>query len=305
MASGWMKSLQCKSRAFEDVINPNPKLLIPSSSCRKSAQSIKDVIETATTAATETAAAIRKQKSLHRKNNHHHHRLNQQKPIPNQTNKPKPNKTEPLSAPPTRSHSLSRTTARNPDPLFPALTEVSEGHPSRNVIEIIFQTSWSNKSFPGRIEMIFKVHNGSRTATRFEEYREMVKTRAGLTVGATWEENARCVADGNEMMRFYCLGPTGCVNDARGGAWVFPGGKGTAICTFSGSGGAHESAGGGSGRRAMLVCRVIAGRVSKQIKFDSLMDGRIGFDSVSGENGELLVFDPRAVLPCFLIIYKL
>lgn len=153
--------------------------------------------------------------------------------------------------------------------------------------------------------MIFKVHNGSRTVSRFEEYREMVITRAGLSGGSTLEENARCVADGNEMMRFYCLGPTGGVHEARGGAWVFPGGKGAAICTFSGSGGAHESAGGGSGRRAMLVCRVIAGRVSKQMELESLLKGQVGFDSVSGENGQLLVFDHRAVLPCFLIIYKL
>lgn len=54
------------------------------------------------------------------------------------------------------------------------------------------------------------------------------------------------------------------------------------------------------------MCRVVAGRVSKQNGFmESLLDGRVGFDSVSGDNGELLVFDSRAVLPCFLIIYKL
>ncbi|XP_002529781.2 uncharacterized protein LOC8279638 [Ricinus communis] len=294
MASGWVKSLHCKSRAMEDVISPSPKHhLIPSSSCRKTSQSIKDVIETATTT---TSAAIATSK-LKRYSNLKTHPKNPNKP------KPKP-KTQPPSAPLPPSRSRSRS-ARNPDPLFPALTEVSEGHPSRNVVQIIFHTSWSNKSFPGRIEMIFKVHNGSRTVTRFEEYREMVKMRAGLSGGTTREENARCVADGNEMMRFYCLGPTGGVHDTRGGAWVFPGGKGSAICTFSGSGGAHESAGGGSGRRAMLVCRVIAGRVSKQIEFESLIDGGLGFDSVSGENGELLVFDRRAVLPCFLIIYNL
>ncbi|KAG8659420.1 uncharacterized protein LOC110610167 [Manihot esculenta] len=294
MASGWMRSLQCKSRAAEDVFIPNPKHLIPSSSCRKSAQSIKDVIDTAT-------STMQQRPTKPKHHFHHHQRQKQQKSTtisPNHT-KPKP-KPEPVSAPASRSRS-----ARNPDPLFPALTEVPDGHPSRNVVEIIFHTSWSNKSFPGRIEMIFKVHNGSRTVSRFEEYREMVITRAGLSGGSTWEENARCVADGNEMMRFYCLGPTGGVHEARGGAWVFPGGKGAAICTFSGSGGAHESAGGGSGRRAMLVCRVIAGRVSKQMELESLLKGQVGFDSVSGENGQLLVFDHRAVLPCFLIIYKL
>lgn len=183
------------------------------------------------------------------------------------------------------------------------------------MVEIIFHTSWGPKPFSGQMEMIFKVQNGSKKVSRFEEYREAVKAKAragsgGPTEGTHWEEeNARCVADGNEVMRFHCLGPAsgGGPYDADGSCgWSFPGGKGSAICTFSGSSGAHESAGGGMGRKAMLVCRVIAGRVSKQVRFmESLLDGRVGYDSVSGENGELLVFDSRAVLPCFLIIYKL
>ncbi|XP_040988766.1 uncharacterized protein LOC121236407 [Juglans microcarpa x Juglans regia] len=290
MASGWVKSLHCKSRAFEDVHHPNPKQLMPGTSCRKSVQSIKDVIDST------------KQKP--------------KKKPKSSSPKRQPGskyKAEPVSTPPNRSRlsdSAARP-ARAPDPSLPALMELHEGHPSRNVVEIIFHTSWSPKAFTGRIEMIFKVQNGSRTVSRFEEYRETVKSRAGSggpTGGATWEENARCVADGNEVMRFHCLGPTsgGGVYDSRGGAWVFPGRKGRAICTFSGSGGAHESAGSGRGMRAMLVCRVIAGQVSKQQRVnDSVMDGRVGFDSVSGENGELLVLDSRAVLPCFLIIYKL
>ncbi|GLU05595.1 hypothetical protein SLE2022_226910 [Rubroshorea leprosula] len=275
MASGWVKSLQCKSRAFEDVYHPNPKHLIPSSSCRRSSQSIKDVVDTA--------------------------KKKPKKPNEKSSSKfPKPEPT--LNPPPRIHHTNSSRSARNQDPF---LTELPEGHPSRNVVEIIFHTSWSPKAFMGRIEVIFKVQNGPRTVARFEEYREMVKSRSGSD-GPADDENARCVADGNEVMRFQCLGPTsgtGGVNDT----WLFSAGKGAAICTFSGSGGAHESAGGGRGRRAMLVCRVIAGRLSKRVGFgyEALLDGRVGYDSVSGDNGELLVFDSRAVLPCFLIIYKL
>ncbi|KAJ0048671.1 hypothetical protein Pint_15913 [Pistacia integerrima] len=260
MAAAWVKSLQCKSRAYDDVFHPTSKILLPSSSCRRS-----DVIETTT-----------KKKQY-------------QKP---KTFKP-PAKPEPglnSTIRPRHSHGASDRPVRNPEhPKFPALTELPEGHPSRNVVEIIFHTSWGPKAFSGRVDMIFKVQNGPRTVARFEEYRELVKSRCSPSE----EENARCVADGNEVMRFYCLGPT--FDNSGYGALGFPGGKGSAICTYSGSSGAHESAGGGRGRRAMLVCRVIAGRVSKQI----------GFDSVSGENGELLVLDSRAVLPCFLIIYKL
>ncbi|XWS49083.1 hypothetical protein CRYUN_Cryun13aG0133100 [Craigia yunnanensis] len=284
MANGWIKSLQCKSRAFEDVYHPNPKHLITNSGCRRSSQSIKDVIETT--------------KKKPNKSN--------PKLFPRSSSKPDPD----LNNPPLQHRRSSSTPARpvrNPDPVLPALTELPEGHPSRNVVEIIFHTSWSPKAFTGRIEMIFKVQNGPRTVTRFEEYRETVKTRSGSGSGglaSADEENARCVADGNEVMRFHCLGPT-LGNCGMNETWLFSGGKGAAICTYSGSGGAYVSAGGGKGRRAMLVCRVIAGRVSKLVGFGYELDGRAGYDSVSGDNGELLVFDPRAVLPCFLIIYKL
>ncbi|KAG8476830.1 hypothetical protein CXB51_030081 [Gossypium anomalum] len=246
MASGWIKYLQCKSRVFEDVYQPNPKHLILSSSCRRSSQSIKDVI------------------------------------MPKKSDP----KLVPSDPPPRPRRSGSSFTpvhpVRNHDTVLLALTELADGHPSRNVVEIIFHTSWSPKTFTGRIDVIFKVQSRPRT------------------------ENTKCVADGNEVMRFRCLGPASgdCgVNNS----WLFFDGKGETICTYAGSGGAHESAGGGNGRRAMLVCRVIAGRVSKQMGFgyESSMDGRTGYDSVCGDNGKLLVFDQRAVLPCFLIIYKL
>lgn len=290
MASGWVKSLQCKSRAFEDVYHPSPKTMISSSSCRRSSQSIKDVIET-----------------TKKKPNKSNPKPNP-KELPRSSSKPEPD----LNNLPPRHRRSSSTPARpvrNPDPVLPALTELPEGHPSRNVVEIIFHTSWSSKDFTGRIEMIFKVQNGPRTVTRFEEYRETVKIRSGSGsggIGSGDEENARCVADGNEVMRFHCLGPSSG-NCGMNDTWQFSGGKGAAICTYSGSSIAHANAGGGRGRKAMLVCRVIAGRVSKRVKFgyESLLDGRVGYDSVSGDNGELIVFDSRAVLPCFLIIYKL
>ncbi|KAL7188665.1 hypothetical protein ACSBR1_038511 [Camellia fascicularis] len=280
MASGWVKSLQCKSRALDDVVHHHHHhhhhFIPASASCGKSVQNLNDVIQTT--------------KHKPRKN---------PKPPPPSSKKPESGSN--LIRP-----STSTRHSRAPDPLFPSLTKLPEGHPSRNVVEIIFHTSWSPKSFSGRIEMVFKVQNKPRTVTRFEEYRETVKSRAASSGGGVGcESHNRCVADGNEVMRFHCLGPTaGSPGYECGGAWAFQGAK-AAICTFSGSGGAHERAGGGSGRRAMLVCRVIAGRVCKQSGFNSVLEGRVGFNSVSGENDELLVFDSRAVLPCFLIIYKL
>lgn len=64
-------------------------------------------------------------------------------------------------------------------------------------------------------------------------------------------------------------------------------------------------------KRAMLVCRVIAGRVG--CDSDEADKGDGGFDSVMARGGsgvytrldeeDLLVFNPRAVLPCFVIVY--
>lgn len=286
MASGWVKSLQCKSKAFEDVYHPNPKISIPSASCRKSVHNIKDVIDTSK----PKPKPKPKPRNLERHPSSTYPRAN----------KPEPSSSNPKSM--TRSRSSVPTRPRL-DPFLPSLTELHEGHPSRNVVEIIFHTSWGPKPFSGRIEMIFKVVNASKTVSRFEEYREAVKGR--VSSGAPTDENARCVADGNEVMRFQCLGPYDAAGGGGGGGWSLAGVKGSVNRTFSGSGEAHENGGGGRGRRAMMVCRVIAGRVSKQIGFmDSLLDGRVGLDSVSGDNGELFVFDSRAVLPCFLIIYR-
>ncbi|XP_076932010.1 uncharacterized protein LOC143607962 [Bidens hawaiensis] len=273
MAAGWLKSLQCKDKAVNDVVESHHLRLLPSSSsCRKSFHSLNDVVET------------KKRK-------------------------------------PTKPTELPSRVSRNPGSRKPdnitrvktsnALTELPVGHPSRNVVEIIFHTSWSPKVFSGRIEMVFKVQNSGRTVTRFEEYRELVKSGSGSKDvsgsghNGSGEDHARCVADGNEVMRFQCLGSTGGYDTDGVGGWAFQWGKGAALCTFSGSGMAHESAGGGRGRKAMLVCRVIAGRVQKRHLFDSVYSGRVGYDSVSEENGELFVFDSNAVLPCFLIIYKL
>ncbi|CAI9759447.1 unnamed protein product [Fraxinus pennsylvanica] len=287
MATGWMKSLNCKTKASDDVVENH-----------------------------------------HLRSNHHHnstkihrhhqyHRLATSTSCRNSATKDTVTKSKkPVSRKPEPGahHTTNRTRttvstlhSHVKDSFFPSLTELPVGYASRNVVEIIFHTSWGPKNFSGEIETIFKVQNLARTVTRFEEYREMVKSKASSGCGeAVGDDHARCVADGNEVMRFFCLGPTnGGAYDSGGGAWSFNSWKGAAICTFSGSGEAHESAGGGSGRRAMLVCRVVAGRIGKQLGFDSVLEGRDRYDSVSRDNGELLVFDTRAILPCFLIIYKL
>ena len=88
---------------------------------------------------------------------------------------------------------------------------------------------------------------------------------------------------------------------------------GKGILTTATSGKAHDSSRmslpDDNEKRAMLVCRVIAGRVKKSA---TQLEGGVcteEFDSVAGVGGvysnldELYVSNPKAILPCFVVIY--
>ncbi|KAJ6409046.1 hypothetical protein OIU84_008690 [Salix udensis] len=148
------------------------------------------------------------------------------------------------------------------------------------------------------------------------------------------ERDERCIADGNELLRFYCstfmcdLGLNDqdssiCNQQYCSVCGVIKSGfspKMDGISTLSTSWRAHtaipeeieEEFKFMNVKRAMLVCRVVAGRVGCELDEDvDKQDG--GADSVLGRGGsgvhtrldeqELLVFNPRAVLPCFVIVY--
>ncbi|KAM6544397.1 hypothetical protein CsatB_008844 [Cannabis sativa] len=232
-----------------------------------------------------------------------------------------------------------------------AVSELGPEDSGRNIVEIIFKSSWLKKDNPiFQIERILKVHNTQRTIQRFEDCRDAVKTRA---LNST-RKNPRCAADGNELLRFHCTTLT-CSLGARGASNLCGPVPGCGVCTiirhgFQGnksggsnhnnnnnnstttttqtqcsesskgvlttasSGRAHDSLRCTDGRRAMLVCRVIAGRVKRYAddaptEEDSVSLGS-SYDSVAGYAGvysnleELIVFNPRAILPCFVVIYK-
>lgn len=186
-------------------------------------------------------------------------------------------------------------------------------------MEIIFQSSWLKKRTPAcKIERILKVHSTKKTTAAFEGYRDSVKSSAGSLP----KKHPRCAADGNELLRFYCAG-SGCPLGLNGSTGLCGSAPRCGVCgivrdgvkaddalggigMMSTSGRAHDAAAGRVGpgeRRAMLVCRVIAGRVKRS------QDGRPDeeFDSVAGTTGacsdELYVFNPKSVLPCFVVIY--
>uniref|UniRef100_A0ACD5W4I4 Uncharacterized protein n=1 Tax=Avena sativa TaxID=4498 RepID=A0ACD5W4I4_AVESA len=236
-----------------------------------------------------------------------------------------------------------------------AVTELVEGDSSRKIVEIICRTSLlKSESSCVRIERVFKVHNTQRTLSRFEEYREAVKLKASKLP----KKHPRCLADGNELLRFHgatlscALGSVSgsssssslCASDRCTVCRIIrhgfsnsnskdgnnkAAGASVGVFTTSTSGRAFESvllddapcAGAGNvdaadssttttSRKALLVCRVIAGRVHKPL--DNLREfvGQTGFDSLAGKVGpyanieELYLLNPRALLPCFVVICK-
>ncbi|TVU04194.1 hypothetical protein EJB05_50220, partial [Eragrostis curvula] len=207
-----------------------------------------------------------------------------------------------------------------------AVSELGPLDTSRNIVEIIFQSSWLRKQAPMcKIERILKVQSSDRTVKRFEQYKESIKEKASNGEG---KKNPRCVADGNELLRFYCTTFT-CTLGAGGGTALCQAasaqcklcgiirdgfrvdGEGR-IATMATSGRAHDMAqvSSDSGeKRAMLVCRVVAGRVKRDADTKSSEDSDC--DSVSpcsegvySDFDELYVFNPRAILPCFVVIYS-
>ncbi|XP_022142725.1 uncharacterized protein LOC111012772 [Momordica charantia] len=211
-----------------------------------------------------------------------------------------------------------------------AVTELVEGDSSRKIVEIICRTSWlKSENQTGRIERVLKVHNMQRTLARFEEYRETVKTKASKLP----KKHPRCLADGNELLRFYgttvacSLGLNGssslCISEKCCVCRIIRNGfsaktemkEGIGVFTTSTSARAFSSieASGGDevvARKAMIVCRVIAGRVHRPLENIQEMAGQTGFDSLAGKVGlhsnieELYLLNPRALLPCFVVICK-
>ncbi|GMH05695.1 hypothetical protein Nepgr_007535 [Nepenthes gracilis] len=210
-----------------------------------------------------------------------------------------------------------------------AVTELAEGDSSRKIVEIICRASWlKSENHCGRIERVVKVHNMQKTIARFEEYREMVKIKASKLP----KKHPRCLADGNELLRFYgttvacSLGLNGssslCVSKKCSVCQIIRHGfstkneseNGIGVFTTSTSGRAFESIEiheeDQSIRKALIVCRVIAGRVHRPLDNVQELAGQTGFDSLAGKVGlysnieELHLLNPRALLPCFVVICK-
>ncbi|XP_037475117.1 uncharacterized protein LOC119352634 [Triticum dicoccoides] len=231
-----------------------------------------------------------------------------------------------------------------------AVSELGPEDSGRNIVEIIFKSSWQKRDRPiCHIDRILKVRNPARTVARFEAYRDAVRARCRADVSAGGA--TRAAADGNELLRFHpaalaCeLGADGstslCASCADGdvdgktaaaacgvcaairhGFAPWAGAHPLGVRTTASSGRAHDvcgaegpSAGAGAGWRAMLVCRVIAGQVRRRDGDgeEKEEEGQaVPFDSVAGDDAggaygvleELFVANPRAILPCFVVVYR-
>ncbi|KAK1418053.1 hypothetical protein QVD17_27190 [Tagetes erecta] len=214
-----------------------------------------------------------------------------------------------------------------------AVTELMEGDSSRKIVEIICRSGRSGwlkpESNMGRIEKVLKVHNMQKTLARFEEYRELVKTKASKLP----KKHSRCLADGNELLRFYgttiacSLGINGesslcdsdkcCVcriirhgfstnKELKGGIGIFT--TSTSAQAFKSIEVYNDEP---DTRKALMVCRVIAGRVHRPLENVQEITRQTGFDSLAGKIGlhsnieELYLLSPKALLPCFVVICKL
>ncbi|KAL5710401.1 hypothetical protein ACHQM5_020965 [Ranunculus cassubicifolius] len=215
-----------------------------------------------------------------------------------------------------------------------AVSELYDGDSGKNIVSIIFKTSWNGRETKiPTIYRILKIHNSPKILAKFEEYREQVKSKA---MSSTRRRDERCIADGNELLRFHCatfmcsLGQNGnsslCSQPYCSVCGIIRLGfsaKMDGISTMSSSWKAHatvpddleEEFAFMDVKRAMLICRVVAGRIGSDQ--DETDKDNSGYDSVVGsrENGgggtysrsdedELLVFNSRAVLPCFAIVYS-
>ncbi|CAH9075160.1 unnamed protein product [Cuscuta epithymum] len=213
-----------------------------------------------------------------------------------------------------------------------AIWELEGRDSGHNVVRIIFKTGWPAIAKNPVVHRILKIHNSPKILARFEEYREFVKSKAAREVAGR-RRDARCIADGNELLRFHCSTFLCDLNRgvSGGGAcsYQFCSACGIIRSGFSAKmdGISTQSSGWKAHRavpeeieeefqfmrvkRAMLVCRVIAGRVGGDPDvvekegpgFDSLVGRGNGVCPRLNDEDELWVYNPRAVLPCFVIVY--
>ncbi|MCL7047814.1 hypothetical protein MKW94_019628 [Papaver nudicaule] len=212
--------------------------------------------------------------------------------------------------------------------------QLNVGDPSRNIIEKIFQTSTAITKNASTIERVLRVRNSAETLERFEEYREMVKKQAKYCNDSI-TYHPRSVVDGNEVLRFYSTTMSCCSRQMSKVSELCHNAD-CDVCRMIRTGfdtddtmktgiqlNAHCDSSSGfienlvfvdkreHVKRAVVICRVIAGSSANMVDDQIGSDYEEGFDSEGSNVKEglcsklehLSVRNSNAVLPCFVIIF--
>lgn len=233
------------------------------------------------------------------------------------------------SFPPPNLSYPSRNSLRNSNNSHMVSTLVEE-EPSFGVVEAIFRSGWDSKIL-GRLKLdkVLKINHNADVLNKFEEYREIVKSKSTNNVPGDSMRIERLAVDGNEFLRFYGAIVSCSLGNSKlssichreccgicqmiGSSLTSRGEEPVPVALSKNSQQAHkkvetECVGNDQiccAKKAIVICRAIAGRVAKY-REDGMVDGREGgFDSVvsASNSEELTVLNARAVLPCFLIVY--
>ncbi|XP_050217280.1 uncharacterized protein LOC126668107 [Mercurialis annua] len=193
-------------------------------------------------------------------------------------------------------------------------SELELGDPSRNIIEMIFQKASTNPSNAlSRIERVLRVKNSFETLAKFEKYRDNVKQ---IAYQQHQMAHPRSIVDGNELLRFYGTTMSCCGEQTMRVSEICRDLScrvcKTIQCNFdteySKKNGIRFSTNSekltdsliGFSRskteRAVVVCRIIAGAVANKVD-----RSEIEYRYLISES--LIVRDPSAVLPCFVIVF--
>lgn len=208
-------------------------------------------------------------------------------------------------------------------PNFPRaqLYRISIGDQSRNIIETIFKKALKDPSKPSRkIKRVLKVKNSVETLERFEKYREKVKKKA-YDECEQCKRHPRSSVDGNELLRFYgtvmtcgerpaqvselCRDPfcRVCRTIQSNFDTQHLRKNGIRLSTNSEELCDTMVALTKKVKRAVIVCRTIAGRVGHMVD-DGAFEECDSFTSGLHSNiGDLIVKTPSAVLPCFVVVF--
>ncbi|KAI9074702.1 hypothetical protein K1719_043356 [Acacia pycnantha] len=189
----------------------------------------------------------------------------------------------------------------------PKLHELIIGDPSRKIVEMIFDKAWMNTSTPQKkVKKVFKVIVSPEMLDRFEKYREMVKEKA-------CEENPRhprSIVDGNELLRFYgttmrCC----CQGKSVPKVKYLCNDPSCSVCqiiqfNFDTEFSRMFSAGVKTEKRAVIICRIIAGTSIHEVnngQIEGSCSNRVGKMQFSLD--KFVVRNPSAILPCFVLVF--